>query len=158
MTTDLKTWVLVPVRKEWDAIYVTTAQMEGISRAWKNNVMAELRDPATGNLKEVLYRTDWRPRPIKVDPNEIKERAGKRWICNYGSRHPMHVGIKTDEAGQKYWTADCECPQKFGYTADQFIDWCDKKYGGVAYPHHVKAHMQDEFLRIQSIAPKETYV
>ncbi len=149
-STELKTWVLVPAKKEWDAIYVTTAQMEAISRAWKNNVMAELRNHQ-GNLVEVLYRTDWRPRPIKVDHNEEKEKGARKWICDYGTRHPMHVGIKTDEKGEKYWSSECDCPSKFKVSCGDFIQWCRLQFK-ISYPHEVRAYMQEEFLRIRTIS------
>lgn len=156
-STELKTWVLVPVRNEWEPIYVTTQQMEAISRAWKNNVMAELRDSATGNLKEVLYRTDWRPRPVKVDYKAEREKAGKRWVCDYGQRHPMSMTIIEDRNGDKQWTADCPCGKELGITADEFLAWCNKKYG-VDHSYYIKPHMYDEYMRLKTITPKETHV
>lgn len=153
-STELKTWVLVPAKKEWDAIYITTLQMEAISKAWKNNVMAELRNKE-GHLVEVLYRTDWRPRPIKIDQDEVKNRGGRRWICDYGTRHEMHIGV-TEENGVKQWNATCPCPEKFKCSYADLILWCRRQYPtrGVDHPHQIKAYMQDEFLRLVTLASK----
>ncbi|MEK7138189.1 MAG: hypothetical protein AAB787_01640 [Patescibacteria group bacterium] len=80
-----------------------------------------------------------------------EDTANLRWVCDYGTRHLMHEGIYTDNFGDKAWSgAKCSCVKKFGVPHEEFISWCYKYYG-IAFPHLVKTHMQEEFLRVNSL-------
>lgn len=138
----IKNWILEPKRTD-DAsptFHVSSHEAEAIAKSWRNSTNAELRQ-RDGALMALVNRNDYRLRR-KSDVKE--DNSDMRWVCGYGTRHRMHV-----------WPPEeCGCKEKFATDELEMLRWCQETYG-INMGSEIQEHMQEEFLRCQSLAVKD---
>jgi len=126
----IEVWYLISRGDEARKIEIREDDALNILKQWERKPNAQLmstKPDGTVYLKEILNRNDWRIQ--KSLPKE--DNSNKRWICNYGTRHPL---------GEQ-----CECQKRFGVHFVVFLLW-QRKVNNIEFIHEISPAMQKDYL------------
>lgn len=137
--------------REREAIYLTASEFKKI-HAWKSRSKEYARQEVydltddKGNYVETVSRNDIRLRRSSQNTSQ----GEAKWVCGYGSRHPMSVGACADDQGKSSWTSDCPCKKYYGMSESDFLLYMQTKHG-ITFAHQITAGMRTDFKRIATL-------